>query len=357
MKTITLYMTRLFVSRFLLILFGVTALALALDIFTFGEEVLASRPRDPWALVQYAGLSIPGIVSQFFNLVTLMAFLLALTELSRNNELIVIWNAGTSQAQIFLTLAPLAIGIGLFHFIIDDQAAPRASAYLYEWGVGKFNSARYQRNDNAPIWMKSGRDFIRATSNDESTNVLKGVIIFRRGSDGLLLEQIEADRAKRENDHWRLENVRIYSAHGGDVITLKDMVYYGKLKPAATGRVRGIPNEMRLSQLIYFSQNAGFGVRPSYVYTTWVHKRITTMLTGLLALLIAVPIAHRFRRGGGFGILFILGIAAGFAYFIFSGVALAMGQAGVLPPWLAGWIAPLTLLTISGTIALQFESS
>ncbi len=357
MKTITIYMTRLFISRFFLILFGVTALAMALDIFTFGEEVIASRPREPFALLEYAMLSIPGTVSQFFNLVALLAILLALMELSRNNELVVIWNAGASQAQIFLTLAPLALGIGMLHFIVDDQAAPRAAVKLYEWGVGKYNSTRYHRTDNAPIWMKSGRSFIRAASRDESTGILKDVIIFRRDKDGVLNEQIEADRAQRVGDHWRLDNVRIYSARSGKAIAMKNMIYYGKLKSAATGRVRGVPGEMRLSQLIYFAQNSGFGVRPAYVYETWVHKRLTTMLTGLLALLIAVPIAHRFRRGGGFGILFILGIAGGFAYFIFSGVALTMGQAGVLPPWLAGWIAPTTLLAISGTLALQFESS
>ncbi len=357
MKTITLYMSQLFISRFLLILLGVTAMVLTLDLFIYGEEVAASRPGDPYALLTYAALSTPGIISKFYSLVVLLAILLALTELSRHNELIVIWSAGASQIQIFFALAPLALLLGLGHFLIDDQMAPRTSAVLFEWGVGKFSSARYQRDLDAPVWMKSGSDIVRAGQQDENTDVLKDIIIFRRAKDGRLTEQIEARRAQRQNDHWQLQEVRIYSGENGEVIQMPDMVYYGSLRSAISGRDKGDPGEMSLSQLFYFSQNAGFGVRPAYVYETWAHKRLTTLLTGLLALLIAIPIAHSFRRGGGFGILFLFGIAIGFAYFIYAGVTLALGQGGILPPLMAGWLAPITLLSVSGMVALQFESS
>lgn len=357
MKTITLYMSRLFITRFALILLGVTAMVLTLDLVTYGEEINASQSDNPYALLTYAMLSIPGTVSKFYSLVVLIAILLALTELSRHNELVVIWSAGASQAQIFMALAPLAVILGLGHFLIDDQLAPRTSAALIEWGVGKFSSARYQRDLDAPVWMKSGDDIVRAGQRDENADVLKDIIIFRRAKDGLLTEQIEAERAQRQNDHWQLQHVRIYSGEDGSVISMPDMVYYGSLRSAVTGREKGDPTEMSLSQLFYFSQNAGFGVRPGYVYETWAHKRLTTMLTGLMALLIAVPIAHSFRRGGGFGVLFLFGIAIGFGYFIYTGVTLALGQGGILPPILAGWLAPLTLLTVSGMVALQFEAS
>lgn len=357
MKTITLYMSQLFISRFLLILLGVTAMVLTLDLFIYGEEVSASRPNDPYALLTYAALSAPGIVSKFYSLVVLLAILLALTELSRHNELIVIWSAGASQIQIFLALAPLALVLGLAHFLIDDQVAPKTSSALFEWGVGKFSSARYQRDLDAPVWMKSGNDIIRAGQRDENSDILKDITIFRRAKNGQLTEQIEAERAQRQNDHWQLQQVRIYSGENGQVIQMPDMVYYGSLRSAITGRNKGDPGEMSLSQLFYFSQNAGFGVRPAYVYETWAHKRLATLLTGLMALLIAVPIAHSFRRGGGFGVLFLLGITIGFAYFIYTGVTLALGQGGILPPLLAGWLAPTTLLTVSGMVALQFESS
>ena len=55
--------------------------------------------------------------------------------------------------------------------------------------------------------------------------------------------------------------------------------------------------------------------------------------------------------------MFLFGIAIGFGYFIYTGVTLALGQGGILPPILAGWLAPLTLLTVSGMVALQFEAS
>ncbi|HFQ15915.1 MAG TPA: YjgP/YjgQ family permease [Rhodobacteraceae bacterium] len=356
MRIFGFYLVRLFLSRFFLILFGITAFALALDLFTYGTDVTRSRPGDNWALAEYAWYSLPGIMSQFMSMVSLLAVLLTLTELSRYSELVAMWTAGASQMQIFLILLPVGIFVGLLHFVLDDRAVPAASTKLYDWGVGKYENARYTRDRNGVVWMRSDMDVVRADLISEDTGVLKKVSVFRRDASGKLLEQIEARQARRDGEKWALDDAVIYSADNGKAVRVKSLMYYGSLRPVDVSKLKGVPAEMSIAELNYFARNGGFGIRPAYVYETWVHRRITTFLTGFLALLIAVPLAHKFRRGGGFGILFLAGIAGGFAYFIFSGVALAMGQAGVLPPWMAGWIAPLTLLVASGTVALQFET-
>ena len=73
-------------------------------------------------------------------------------------------------------------------------------------------------------------------------------------------------------------------------------------------------------------------------------------------ILIAVPLAHRFKRGGGLGILFMIGIACGFAYFIFDGVAVTMGELGLLPAWLAAWSPIVAFAAIAGTVAFRQET-
>jgi hypothetical protein len=59
---------------------------------------------------------------------------------------------------------------------------------------------------------------------------------------------------------------------------------------------------MSLNELSYFIENQGFGIRPVWVYETWANKRLSLFLSGLLMVGLSVPLATRFRRGGGLAV-------------------------------------------------------
>jgi hypothetical protein len=79
------------------------------------------------------------------------------------------------------------------------------------------------------------------------------------------------------------------------------MVYSGIIRPAAKGARSGDPEEMSVKELSYFIDNAGFGIKPTYVYETWRFKRLSLFLSSFLMIALCVPLASRFRRGGGLG--------------------------------------------------------
>ena len=112
---------------------------------------------------------------------------------------------------------------------------------------------------------------------------------------------------------------------------------------------------MTMSDLGYFIENQGFGIRPIWVYETWWHKRLSIFLSALLMIAICVPLAARFRRGGGIGILFAVGIGLGFLYFVLDGIALTMGEVGFVAPWLAAWGPVLGFAAIAGMITFRVE--
>jgi lipopolysaccharide export system permease protein len=100
--------------------------------------------------------------------------------------------------------------------------------------------------------------------------------------------------------------------------------------------------------LSYFISNEGFGIRPTHVYQTWWHKRVSLIFVSLVMVALVVPLTVRFRRGGGLGVLFALGIGMGFTFFILDGVALSIGELGFVFPWLAAWLPVL----VFGSVAL-----
>ena len=185
---------------------------------------------------------------------------------------------------------------------------------------------------------------------------LRNVIIFRRDDRGLLLEQIYADVAKLSGDRWTLSPALVYYRDNLTPSRLDTLVYSGAMKPAAAGARSGAPQEMSLSDLGYFIENQGFGIRPVWVYQTWQHKRISLFFSALLMIALCLPLATRFRRGGGLGALFAIGVGLGFVYFIADGIALTMGELGFVTPWLAAWLPLIAFGSLAAVLTLRAET-
>jgi lipopolysaccharide export system permease protein len=356
MWTIGLLLSRMVLTRFVMILFGVTAFVLTLDIVTYAEDILELHDNDLSAIGEYAILRAPGIMSAFLGLSLLLAALIMLTEISHHSELVAIWNAGVSPLRMMVMLLPLAIAVGTMQFVLSDLAVPSAAPTLHEWGIGDYAQKQLRVGENDPIWMRSGNDVLRAVKSNDDATELDDVIIFRRDADGLLIEQVMAAKAVLNVGRWELSDVVVYYRDNVPPSQIGRLIYSGRMRPAEVGTRSGDPEEMSIGDLGFFIENAGFGIRPAHVYTTWFHKRLSMLLSGVLMFMIAVPLASRYRRGGGLGTLFAAGVGLGFAFFVLDGISMTLGELGLLPSWMAAWTPPLVFALASATIAFRHET-
>lgn len=356
MKQIGVMLTRMVLARFLLILFGVSVFVVTLEVIAYVDDILALNNRDIWGLGKYALLRLPSIVATFIGIATLLALLLTLSELSYRGELVAIWASGVSPFRVMLMLTPLAIILGAANFLINDKAIPMSEPILQRWGIGDYGSKKLKVGEKDPIWMRSGNDILRAVRSNTNSTMLEGVTIFKRDDAGHLSEQIMAERAQLVSGRWELSNVIIYYRQNLPASRLSRLVYSGSLKPAAAGARSGAPEAMSLAGLSYFIENAGFGIRPAHVYETWWHKRVSLVFSALLMVIICVPLAVKFRRGGGIGLMFAFGVLAGFVFFVFDGISLTLGELGVLPPWMAAWVPVAVFVGLGSYITMRAET-
>jgi len=356
MKIIGWMLTRMIFIRFLFILIGISLFVITLDIVAYSTEILALNDNAFRAISEYFLMRSPYVLATFLPLSVLLALLLTLTELSYRNEIPAIWSTGASPLHLMGMLLPFALLVGGVHFLLYDQGVPRAAPTLRDWGIGDYNEKKLKVGDAGdPIWMRAGKDILRAGSANRDATQLHDVTIFRRDDEGLLIEQVFAKTATVSEGRWLLSDVIIYYPRNLPPSRLGELVYSGAFRPAAAGARSGDPEEMTMSDLGYFIENQGFGIRPIWVYETWWHKRLSIFLSALLMIAICVPLAARFRRGGGIGILFAVGIGLGFLYFVLDGIALTMGEVGFVAPWLAAWGPVLGFAAIAGMITFRVE--
>ncbi|MBI2718858.1 MAG: LptF/LptG family permease [Rhizobiales bacterium] len=338
MKIVGLMLMRMVAVRFLAILLGISLFVLSLETVSYSSEILALRPGDLSIVPQYILYRMPMTLVTFLPISMLLAMLLTLTELSYRNEITALWAAGLSPARIVVLLAPLALLTGGVSFLLSDAGIPWADSTLREWGIADYGKAKLKVGEKDPIWLRSGPDILRAGSANALSTRLKDVIIFRRGIDGLLDEQIYAATAALSAGRWTLNDVIVYYAGIEPPSRLGTLIYSGDIKPAAAGARSGEPENMALADLGYFVDNSGFGIRPVWVYQTWWHKRLSLVFSTLLMISLCIPLTTRFRRGGGLGALFAAGVGLGFLYFVVDGISVTMGELGFVTPWLAAWL-------------------
>ena len=337
-------LSRMILARFLIIVLGMSLLVISLELVAYMDE-LAAGEAGLFGLMRYAALRLPSMVAVFYTMALLLAVVLTLLELGYRNELVPIWAAGITPLQLFAMLLPLGLFLGGAQFLLEDRLVPATVKELSAWGVGEYAQKKLSASRGGAIWMRAGDDILRAGRANENATELSDVIIFRRDRTGLLTEQIFAGKARREAGRWLLEDVAVYRREPVPPAQLDALVYSGDLKLAAQGLRTGDPEEMTLADLKYFIDNLGFGLRPVQVYETRWHRRLAGLLVPLLMIAVCLPLAARFRRGSIAVVLLVGGVAIGFGFFVFDGLAMTVGELGLVPPWLAGW-TPVALLAI-----------
>ncbi|MFO1034689.1 MAG: LptF/LptG family permease [Hyphomicrobiales bacterium] len=347
MNRIARMISKMVLFRLLIIATGLSIFVLTLEVVAYSGEILKLNPNAALAMLNYAGHRLPQTLGTFLPISMLLAILLALTELSYRNELSAIWSMGISSSRLLFMLAPFALLVGVAHFLIQDVGVPWAAPTLREWAIGDYSLKALKNDGDEALWMRSGTDILRAAHASPDSKVLDGVIIFKRDANGLLQEQIFAKQAVQGKNTWQLTGVTIYFRGNRAPEQLAEMTYGGTIKAATAGSRSGDPEEMSFGDLSYFISNNGFGIRPAFVYQTWLHKRLTAFVISLVMLAICLPLTARFRRGGGLGFLFMAGVALGFAFFVFDGISLSMGELGFIAPWLAAW-APVLIFAAAG---------
>jgi lipopolysaccharide export system permease protein len=356
MKIIGWMLVRMVTIRYLAILLGISFFALSLDLLTNAKDVQALRPGSSAILLDYMIHRAPAIISNYMGISILLAMLLSLTELSYRNEMVAIWAAGVSPFRVLVMLLPLAFLAGGIQFVLSDSAIPATTPQLRDWGIGDYGAEKLKVGEKDPIWMRAGPDILRAGSANADSTELTDVIIFRRDDNGLLREQIYAADAKLSNGRWTLSSVLVYYRDNVEPSKLATLVYSGAMKPAQAGARSGAPEDMSLTELSYFIENEGFGIRPVWVYETWANKRVSLFFSGLLMMALCVPLATGFRRGGGLGMMFAAGVGLGFLYFIVDGISLTMGELGFVSPWLAAWFPLAAFGSLAVVLMLRAET-
>ena len=208
MSVLALYLNRMFLVRFLVVLFGIIGFATVIDLIDVGPELVRSPEGAFAAGVRYFGLRLPIMLSELMPLAALLAGLLAVADLLRHRELIVVWSIGVRPLSILRMLLPAGLALVAVKFAVDDFARAAGDQRAAPVGHRRLSPPTDRRRRRA---ASTGCAAARTSSASRPTRSPSARSATSRSSaaatDGILTERIDAASATDIPGGWRLHDV------------------------------------------------------------------------------------------------------------------------------------------------------
>jgi len=342
-RLLDLYLVRRFLSYFALLM---AAFIFLFETFTFFELLDdIARHRVPFlVVVDYFRYLAPYLFYQLAPLGALVAVLVALGIMSKNNEIVAIKASGISLYRLAAPLLLAGLGLTATMMLLDDTYLPYANQ--------RQDALRKQRKGKPAQTYTQPQRWIFGENNkiynydlfDPSQNLFGGLTVLEIDPrDFQLRRRIFATRARWSESQkvWVLEGGWVRDFSGGTIVK------YEKLPP-----VTSLPElieppsyfnrEVRqafqlswreLSVYIEGLHRAGFDV--SNLTVQW-HRKLAFPIIAPVIMLLAIPFAFLVGTRGALGGV-ALGVAIGIVYWSLAELLQAMGGVGQLPPLVAAW--------------------
>ncbi len=350
MTTLSRYICGHIFMRFLGSLIGLVALALLFDLLDAGDDLLDDGIASVADLIGYIFLRLPSLASQMLPFAALTGSLISVTTLLRHRELVIIWGIGQSPYALMRAMAPLAVILFSMQLLIDTMLVPPTLSELRVWQVGAFKH-RFTGVDGGYLWLRSEGDVVRMSSFIDKQNRLEAVTIFRRDENGMLESQWRAESATQQGEGWRLDNVTIIPTRGDSTFE-ETRLWNGTIEPEKIKLIATPPRELSLSQLWTVITNGAFGLKPIHSYLLWINAKPSLALVPALMALLPFSLARQAPRQQPWMTLHFPAAVLGFMYVVISGLVIALGESGLINPYLASWLPPASLALVILAIPL-----
>lgn len=351
-RTVALYMARMFLVRTFVVLAGLVLILQTLDLLSESGYILAHKGNGEAEIWRYVSLRTPQIIAAFLPFSVLLGTVGTLWQLNQNSEVIAMKAAGLSAHQVLAPLVIAAFGVAAVSFAFNDRVVSRASATLDQWKRNDYAAVPVDLGERLNVWLRDGDDLLRiarVTSRDGLVR-LHDVTLFDR-TGGELIAIIKARSGARDGDGWRIDPAFRFDVTTGQVAPLGATVIAHGVRPDQFALSNVNADGLSFGALDRAIRDLRDAGRPTKSLEGSLWHKLSSPLSAILMPLLGAVAGFGLARSGQLFLRAVIGMALGFFYFVADNFALALGNIGAYPPWLAAW-APFLLFLLIGEVLL-----
>jgi lipopolysaccharide export system permease protein len=352
----SIYMAQMFLVRTFAILAALVLILQSLDLLSESNKILAYAGNGDAQVWRYIGLRAPQIVQTFLPYSVLLGSILTLSQLNQNSEVIAMKAAGLSAHQVLAPLLVAGMAVAIFSFGFNERIVTRASATLEQWKKVEYGPLPIDRGDRANVWVRDGDHLIEVKQIKGKGDAVQlfGVTVYER-SGGSLRSILTAAHGARDGSGWRVDAAQRFDVAAGQIVKLGTTRIAEGVRPDQFTLSHIDADSMAFGELKEAVNDLKLAGRPTKALEGSLWHKLAGPLSSVLMPLLGAVAAFGIARSGKLFVRAVIGMALGFLYFVADNFALAMGNLGAYPPFLAAWAPFLLFLMIGEAVLLRSE--
>ena len=310
-------------------------------------------------VISFFLFKIPFISTQIIPVGILLAVIVVLGIMSKNNEIIALKSCGISIYYLLKPILLIGFLFSIFHFILSDVVVPITMSRANKiWLVEvKKNSAVLSKEKN--IWIKGNRSIFHIKYYNPSNKTISGVTLNYFDDNFRLIRRVDAKRGFYKNGKWIFQDLieQIFNVEDGNYkVTLHDeRVEQFDFLPDDLKRVVKKSEEMNFKELLSYIRKVESEGYDAAIYRVDLHAKIAFPFVCVIMSLLAAGVAVKKKIKGTMSVSIAFGIGMVFLYWVFYSFCLSLGYGGILPPIIAAWMANLIFLCFGVLTLLNAE--
>jgi lipopolysaccharide export system permease protein len=345
MNIIDLYISRVILSTSALCLLVLTGLS---GIIKWVDQ-LRLVGRGSYTMMDagvYVLYLIPRDVEMFFPMAVLLGALIGMGMLASNSELVVMQASGMSRLQITQSAMKTAIPLMIMVMALGEWGAPVAEQSAKDLQATKISGGSLIKSQRG-IWAKDGDLFVNI-SEVQDINKLNNITLYKFDSQSKLVQLTQAKKAQfeHENDEWRLIDVTttLLSDERIELVETPSEQWRSTLTPDKLSVVSVKPEALSIQGLLGYLEYLEVNQQDASRYELALWRKIMQPVTVAVMMLVALSFVFGPLRTVTMGARVLLGVVAGFSFYISNQIFGPMSMVYNLPA-MVGAIAPSILFT------------
>ncbi len=358
MTLIHRYVTRETLKFIAVVLTTVVSIYLCVDFFEKIDNFMDAGLPMGRALVFFL-YNIPFITAQVLPVALLLAVLIVLGLMSRNNEILALKSSGVSIYSLLRPVFTLGVLFSIALFFFTEGVVPATSEkanriWLQEV---KKKAAVISREKN--IWIKDNQAILYIAYYNQAHRAIYGLTLYQFDDAFRLARRVDAKMGLPEKDRWLLyrvsEQVRDPKTGEYDVTFLDARFEPLNLVPEDLETAVKTSEEMNFKELLAYIgrvEAEGYDATP---YRVDLHAKVAFPVICIILSMVGTGIALRERTKEGMPVSIAYGLGVAFLYWILYSFCVSMGYGGILPPVAAAWTANVIFFCLGALLLLNAE--
>lgn len=268
----------------------------------------------------YVLFLIPRDIEMFFPMAVLLGALTGMGMLASNSELVVMQSSGLSRLQIALSAMKTAVPLMVLVMLLSEYVAPVAE--LRAKNIQRTElSAGSLIDSSQGVWAKDGDLFVNIGGVVDS-NHLRDITLYEFNDTTELTSTIHAETAEYNGQYWQLHNVGKTSLTSDKVTltTLDTDKWESSLTPEKLSVVSVKPESLSIRGLLGYLDYLKSNHQDSTRYELALWRKLLQPVTIAVMMLVALSFVFGPLRTVTMGARVLLGVVAGFSFYICSEV-------------------------------------